>query len=244
MARKAKKNPESKNDSLIQMMTISLFIILLAFFILLNSIAKVNEKKRQVVIGSIVEHFGGEMRTETTGSMPEEVFTNGVSPVDLSDLAAGDVPAMKDISVNVSRKKTTLSIPNDVLFSEYNTQINAKSRPVLDKLIGIIKSNTFPVDISGHTDDIPLPGRIDMDNRELSTLRSVNVMEYLVSHKVPPEQLTAYGWGMERPAAPNTTSKTRRLNQRIDITFTHDKSFDTAKGFFLFKDFFFNVKDQ
>ena len=42
-----KQGEEKKSDSLIQIMTISLFIILLAFFILLNAIGRVDEHKKR-----------------------------------------------------------------------------------------------------------------------------------------------------------------------------------------------------
>ncbi len=74
----AKKNQGSEDDgenTMIQIMTISLFIILLAFFILLNSIAVVDVKKQRIVVGSIVENFGGIDREEvTTGNYSEVVL--------------------------------------------------------------------------------------------------------------------------------------------------------------------------
>lgn len=247
MALRSRKKQDDKegNDSLIQIMTISLFIILLAFFILLNSIAKIDENKTRRVVSSIVENFGGKMPIRTGGEQSEEVFTDGVSPLDLADLTSGEVAEMKDIQVKATRKRTTLTLPEDLLFSRYGTRIQRRGTPVLDKLADIIKANPVPVDITGHTDNVPLSQNVGITSRELTALRSVNVMEYLVTKgNVPAGQLTAYGWGKEKPAAPNTTSRTRVLNNRIDVTFTHDKSFDKPNGFFIFKDFFFNVKDK
>jgi chemotaxis protein MotB len=245
MARKKKAQAETKSDGLIQVMTISLFIILLAFFILLNSIATIDDQKVKKVMGSVVEQFGGERPTETSGTAPEEVFIDGVSPVDLADLTTGESGARDDISVRSTTKKTTLSIQEDLLFSGYATRINPQGRTILDKLVRTISTNDFPVDISGHTDDSPMPSDMGMNNRELSTLRSVTVMEYLVAQgSVPAERLTACGWGGLKPVTSNATARSRRLNRRIDVTFTHDKSFEKPKGIFIFKDFFFNVKDR
>lgn len=244
-SRKKKGKADDTGDSMIQVMTISLFIILLAFFILLNSIAKIDEHKTRRVMSSIVENFGGKMPVRTGGQQQDEVFTDGVSPLDLAEMTSGDVPEMKDVKVKVTRKHTTLSIPVDLLFSRYGTRVRRQGTPVLDKVAATIKANPVPVDISGHTDNIPLARNAGISNRELTVLRSVGVMAYLVTQaRVPARQLTAYGWGKEKPAAPNTTSRTRALNNRIDVTFTHDKSFEKPKGFFIFKDFFFNVKDK
>lgn len=240
-----KQHDDKKNDSMIQIMTISLFIILLAFFILLNAIGKVDQNKTRRVVSSIVENFGGKMQIRTGGEEPEEVFSDGVSPLDLAEMTSGDVPEMKDIKLKVNRNSTTMSIPEDLLFSRYGTRIQNQGTAVLKKIATMIRANPVPVQISGHTDNSPIEATAGISNRELTTLRSAQVMEFLVERgKIPAAQLTACGWGGEKPAAPNTTSKTRRLNNRIDVTFSHDQLRDKAKGFFIFKDFFFNVKDK
>jgi chemotaxis protein MotB len=246
MAKKKKKSDESSAPDLIQMMTISLFIILLAFFILLNSIAKDNEEKKIRVVGSLVKSFGGEVKNEKVSGLPsEDVFTDGVSPVDFQDLASGDDENAKGLKVKVDKKKTVLSIPDRMLFSRYGTRLKRKGTGTLKKLAKVIKSNAYPVDISGHTDDVPIYEIAGVTNRALSSLRSVNVLKYLVEkQKVSPQRLTAFGWGKERPVVSNKTPATRKINRRIDITFVHDKSLEKPKGFFIFKDFFFNVKDQ
>lgn len=240
-----KQGDDKKNDSMIQIMTISLFIILLAFFILLNAIARVDQHKQRKVVSSIVENFGGKMPIKTGGEQPDEVYSDGVSPLDLTDLTSGDVPGMKDIKMSVSRQSTILSIPEDLLFSRFGTRIGNQGTAVLKKIADLIRANPVPVVISGHTDNVPIETAAGISNRELTTLRSAQVMEFLVERgKIPAAQLTACGWGMEKPSAPNTTSKTRVLNNRIDVTFSHDQIRDKAKGFFIFRDFFFNVKDK
>ena len=245
MALRSRKRNEKSDDGLVQIMTISLFIILLAFFILLNSIARIDEKKIRRVVTSIVENFGGTMPAPAGGEQPEDVFTDNVSPLDLEALKSSDLPELKDVKLKVDSKSTTLSIPNDLLFSRYGTRLGKKGEAVLKNVVAIIKANPVPVEISSHTDNIPLDQRGETGNRELTTLRSMRVMEYMVSRgKVPPEQLTAFGWGMEKPTAPNTTSRTRKMNNRIDVRLSHDKNLNKTKGFFIFKDFFFNVKDK
>ena len=90
MAKRKDRSEDSKGDSLLQLMTISLFIILLAFFILLNAIAVVDEKKTRKVVNSIVESFSGESKVDSpTGNSTENIFSDGVSPVEFEDLIQG-----------------------------------------------------------------------------------------------------------------------------------------------------------
>ena len=106
----------------------------------------------------------------------------------------------------------------------------------------VIKTNKFPVDVSSHLDDIPVFDKTGMTSRELTAIRSIRILSYMVgTGKIPTAQLTAYGWGMERPQVSNKTPKSRKINRRIDVTFVHDQAKKGKTGFFIFKDFFFNV---
>ena len=57
MARK-KKNKEEAGTDIGVVMTCSLFLIILTFFILLNSIAVIDDKRSRQAIGSLVHAFG------------------------------------------------------------------------------------------------------------------------------------------------------------------------------------------
>ncbi len=243
MAKKKDTSENSTDSPMIQIMTISLFIILLAFFILLNSIAVVDEKKKRTVVNSIVESFGGESPVEaTTGNFSENVFTDGVSPVEFQDLVAGSDKKLKDIKVQGTRKRTTVSIPEGHIFKMNGFAFKRSGLHFLKKLVKVIKENKFPVDISCHLDDIPIFDKTGMTSRELTAIRSIRILRYMIEGgKIPPKQLTAYGWGSEKPQVSNKTVKSRKMNRRIDITFVHDQRKSGKSGFFIFKDFFFNV---
>ncbi len=243
MVKKKDTSENSTDSSMIQIMTISLFIILLAFFILLNAIAVVDEKKKKSVVNSIVESFGGESPVQaTTGNYSENIFTDGVSPVEFQDLVAGNDKKLKDISVKGTRKKTTLSIPDGIIFPMNGFTFKRSGLPFLKKLIKVIKENKFPVDITCHLDDIPIFDKTGMTSRELTAIRSIRILRYMIeAGKIPPTQLAAFGWGSEKPQVSNKTVKSRKMNRRIDITFVHDRSKSGKTGFFIFKDFFFNV---
>ncbi|MDP3775197.1 MAG: thrombospondin type 3 repeat-containing protein [Gemmatimonadales bacterium] len=54
-------------------------------------------------------------------------------------------------------------------------------------------------------------------NQRLSQARAQSVMDYLVSKGVARDQLTAVGYGPQRPVAPNTTAAGRAQNRRVEI---------------------------
>ncbi len=246
MARQRKKNgADEKSDSMVMMMTISLFIILLAFFILMNSIAVTDEKKKRVLVGSLVESFGGESDAEPRGEFSDDSFSQGVSPLDLSALSNENQKGMKDIRVTVQQNRTVLSIPAEHLFTLDEARLSPEGERVLGHLVGLIEKNPYAMDISAHTDDRPVLENTGMTHMELTAIRSTRILQFFVEKAgVSAERLTASGWGMEKPEAPNTTIEGRKLNRRVDLTFVHDKKIEKPKGYYIFKDFFFRVKEK
>ncbi len=71
--------------------------------------------------------------------------------------------------------------------------------------------------IEGHTDSTGSAQK----NKELSQKRAEAVEAYLLANKtLPKNRIRATGYGPDRPLAPNTTTKGRAINRRIDVLIT------------------------
>jgi len=247
-----KSNREKKNvtpkigNNVIQVMTISLFIILLAFFILLNSIAVLNEQKVFAAIGSLLGSFGiktgGYSVLEGTGEKFQfSTAGAGKSPIDFSVLFKGDDSFFRKIMILSTSRGSIVRIPIDQLFEHSEIKIKPSGYEILRRLAILINKTKYPIEISGHTDNIPIEeGRIS--NRELSVVQALYVLKYFIeTAKILPDRITALGWGEYRNAFSNQTRETRELNRRIDIIFLHKKMKQKPAGGFIFKDFFFKT---
>ena len=204
-------------------MTISLFLILLTFFILLNSIAVLDEKRTVVAIGSLLGAFGS--------------FPGGLSPLKTGEsimpLSAPmiekklDIEALLElldkrmageIKVESFRDSGIITISEKALFEKDRYRLKSSSYPLLDELSSLIREGDYPVEIVGHTDNRPGEEKGYRSNWELSTLMAIQVLKYFVEKgEVIPERLTAYGYGSYRPIAPNDTRQSRAKNRRLDI---------------------------
>jgi len=72
----------------------------------------------------------------------------------------------------------------------------------------------YHFEIQGHTDNVGS----DQLNERLSQKRAESVKRYLAqSFAVPPDRLTATGYGKKEPIAPNDTLEGRRKNRRVQI---------------------------
>jgi chemotaxis protein MotB len=246
-------NKKPSNDiappDLVQIMTVSLFIILLAFFILLNTIAVFDDQKKLAVLDSLLGNFGalsgGESLLEGhegTTTLPQvDKFS---SHVDFSDFMNGADDLIQYIRVQSNHRGTVLSIPANLLFRQWGVKLTPSGKTVLDRLCKTIAKNDYPVEIIGHTDNRPPMLSNGASNRELSTLRAMTVLNYILrGGGFRKTRFTAYGWGEYRPMATNRTRETRALNRRMDIVFVHERSPKSPGGFFTYKKFFFKVFD-
>ncbi|OZB17009.1 MAG: flagellar motor protein [Rhodobacterales bacterium 34-62-10] len=78
------------------------------------------------------------------------------------------------------------------------------------------------IQVNGHTDNVPLSGQGEFaDNWELSQARALSVVRYMSgSLGIPPDRLSANGFGEYNPVNPADTEEARAQNRRIELKFT------------------------
>ncbi len=107
-------------------------------------------------------------------------------------------------------------------FDSNSFEINDESRSSLEKVAEALNADPYArAVIEGHTDD-----RGDAAfNLELSRKRADAVMMYLVDEfDIDPSQLSAIGYGEERPVADNETEANRRKNRRVEVVVIKDEA--------------------
>ncbi len=92
--------------------------------------------------------------------------------------------------------------------------IRSESRPTLDKIIAMLKSEkTMQLIIEGHTDS---DGSAE-HNQILSQQRSESVKVYLVSGGISSSRLFTKGYGESTPVASNDTIAGKTQNRRVEL---------------------------
>lgn len=229
---------------------ISLFIIIFAFFIMLNAIAVPDDKRKRIAIGSLNESFGilsgGSSLIEGNDQASYSMIsTDGSRISDLNEMLKEKDGIARSLVLTGNKQRSVLTIPELRLFKPESAELIPDSYPMLDKISDVIKKFNYPVDIMGFIDDADSESRQGMSPRILSTLRAMNLQSYLIqAGKVPPTLLTAIGWGQFRPIAAYNTRETRSLNRRMEINFIHETKYEEPEGGFTFREFFFNVFEK
>ncbi|MDE5680727.1 MAG: OmpA family protein, partial [Mailhella sp.] len=113
----------------------------------------------------------------------------------------------------------TLTIGDNLLFAPGSEELSPEADEQLKTVLDVIESNReMTVNIKGYTDDSAIPeGARFKNNWELSALRAVNVLRWLVEHGIDPLRVTATGMGDLNPRFPNDSPENRAKNRRVEF---------------------------
>ena len=122
------------------------------------------------------------------------------------------------VRMNVDERGLTISLAEAGFFGPGSAVIQREALPVVDGIAEKLRDLPWDVRVEGHTDNIPIKTAQFPSNWELSTSRATYVLKHLISsNQIPPERLSAVGYGEYRPVASNSTRDGRGLNRRVDI---------------------------
>ncbi len=257
MAKRKKKYDDDSGADIGMVMTVSLFLILLTFFILLNSIAVIDDNRTRLAIGSLIGAFGGlpgglspmesgKSALPPTAPMIEEELTLE----QLMSYVKRDLKGMEgDIRLENIGGQNKIIINEAGLFMGNEFKIKPSIQPLLDKLGQVINKGSFPVEIAGYTDNAIHPEKGYESNWKMSTIMALKVLKYFVSQcGILPDRLTAYGCGSNHPITSNESIQSRAQNRRVEIELKYKapayiKRIFKKKpaGFFTYKKFDFKI---
>ena len=257
MGKRRKKNAGDSEANVGMVMTVSLFLILLTFFILLNSIAVIDDNRTRLAIGSLIGAFGGlpgglspmesgKSVLPPTAPMIEEELT-------IEQLMSYVKRDFKELTGDFKletigdRKRITINEAELFVGNEFN--IKPSIQPLLDKLGQVINKGSFPVEIAGYTDNTIHPEKGFKSNWDMSAIMALKVLKYFILQcGVPPKRLTAFGRGSNQPITSNESRLSRAQNRRVEIDLKYKAPAYIKRifrkrpaGFFTYKKFDFNI---
>jgi chemotaxis protein MotB len=233
MARK-KHEEEHENSERWLVTYADLITLLLAFFIMMYSMSKVDMKKFGAMTAAMNAIFeGGGMQSQgdsgvSLGVEATAIPTESESIAIMREALDGlkhkvlDALAAKELEdiarVGLDPRGVVLTIDNGYLFAPGDAHLRGESRWLLSKIAGVLAAMPVEIRIEGHTDNVPMAGGPYADNWDLSTARATTVLRSFVrdSH-VEPARLSASGYGEFRPVATNETAAGRARNRRVEL---------------------------
>ncbi len=208
-------------------------MLLLVFFILLFSMSSLDIKRFTDSFTSVRQALGEDasrvlssrIDVDSDGAIVESVLLQ-------KQLIESQRKVFSEIRTFMNRKGLegvvgavfdegiiTLTVPGNVLFAPGEVELSPAGEAAMDALNDIfIQRNDQIINIKGYTDDIPPSAESRFkDNWEISALRSVNVLRYLLRKGIEPSRLTATGLADLAPLFPNTSAENRAKNRRVEF---------------------------
>ena len=199
--------------------------LLLAFFVILYAISKVDAKKYQVIAASIRGAFGNAPSSRypisTGGGSGEQVLPKPdlvFQIVEQLRQSLGDELQEGRIQIERNPGGITLRFQDTIFFERGKAELHAHARAILDKVAAVIRDLPNPIEAEGHTDTLPIRSAQFPSNWELSVARATAVVRYLVeAHGFSPLRLAARGLGEHKPLYPNDPVLGEPRNRRVEI---------------------------
>jgi flagellar motor protein MotB len=225
-------NPGNSNTT-----ALSLFIIILAFFIFTIAISKPEGSKKTSLLASVEKTFGGLSMAERKAKAVSSERTERKNAIDFSPVISGDSELSKYAEVRVEYNYSAIAVPADFVFDGKSVEISRQAEPVLEKIVDIAVKGGYAMEIIGY------PSVKGYENARLAAFRSSAVAEFLNRKgNVSAKKLTSFSW--TGPRYPETAKSDIQgvYPEYIEIVFHSGKDIEEDESF-KFKDFIFRVYD-
>ena len=207
-------------------------LLLLVFFILLFSMSSIDQKQFSESFVSVRKVFGGQdanlmnSKVRDENSVLMETVRMQRSLIEAQRKVYSDIRTFLNqngqegiIGAVFDNGIVTLRVPSSALFAPGEVSLTPEAKLVLENIKKIlVKNYNQDVNIRGYTDDAPPPdGSRFRDNWEVSSLRAVNVLRYLLGQGIEARRLTATGLADLDPLFPNDSVRNRAKNNRVEF---------------------------
>ncbi len=173
------------------------------------------DKRGESVYNGCPDSDGDEI-PDPKDKCPFEIgpLSNEGCPVKVEKAIIRDIQPIK-VEMDKEEEEVIQMVVKNLQFETGKAIIKPVSFESLNKLAELFKRKPgLKLTIEGHTDNV---GGAKM-NLDLSTKRANAARDYLISQGIESSRITAQGYGLTKPIAPNTTAEGRQQNRRVEFT--------------------------
>lgn len=190
-----------------------LVTLLFAFFVVMYSVSQVNETEYRELSETLNAAFKSRVTNQSQTQASDLVSTREL--VERVETALAELIEAKAVAVSATDDWVQISVDANVLFASGSAEPSAEAEDIFAQVAELLAPYDNAVEVSGHTDNVPIQNAQFANNWELSAARATSVVQLLSRHGVAPERLAATGYGEFRPVADNTTEEGRAKNRRV-----------------------------
>ena len=194
--------------------------LLFALFVVLFAASNADKEKVRKfaeAVESAIEHSGVRSGARVArGQPPVEPELNSTYTALVESLR----PEVQDNQVRVSldARGLVITLNQTAFFRSGAADFDPSMYPTLGKIASAVARIDNPIRLEGHTDSLPIHNDRFQNNWELSSARSIAVLELLASRfEIAPSRLAVAGYADTAPISANDTEEGRARNRRVDV---------------------------
>jgi chemotaxis protein MotB len=129
------------------------------------------------------------------------------------------------LDLRLEPRGLVISLPQAILFQSGEDSVNRQAMPIISRIASVLRDIPNQVILVGHADAVPIHNRHFHNNWDLSTARSLTILE-LLSHQygISEARLSVASYGPYRPNGPNDTADGRARNRRVEIVISGESA--------------------
>jgi chemotaxis protein MotB len=122
------------------------------------------------------------------------------------------------LQVKLQGRGLVISMREATFFSSGAETVSPGSMDILERIAAIVHELPNPIRLEGHTDSRPIHNSRFRSNWELSTARSIAMLEIMRDRfHIPESRMAVSGYGSNAPADTNDSEEGRAHNRRVDL---------------------------
>lgn len=122
------------------------------------------------------------------------------------------------VTVSVDQRGVVIALDDKTCFRGGQAQVEPAAVPIFEKVASVLARYSNRILLEGHTDSVPIHTAQFRSNWELSTARSISVMELMASAgHMETDRFLIGGSADNAPVTENQTEQGRAHNRRVEI---------------------------
>jgi chemotaxis protein MotB len=134
-----------------------------------------------------------------------------------------------EIQLHLTARGLVITLEEKAFFASGDDTIYANAYPSIERVANVIGELPNAVRLEGHTDSVPIHTPRFKNNWELSTARSLALLQlFETKYGVDAKHFAVAGYAQNRPVASNDTEEGRARNRRVEIVILDSQSAPTT----------------
>jgi chemotaxis protein MotB len=228
MSRKKEHHEEHADESWLLPYS-DLLTLLLALFIVMFAMSQVDKEKFEQTSQQFNVIFSGTSFPATSTTV-NNITIEEDKMIEIKESIEEEIRDNEysdKVKVLLNNEGLEISIQDVVLFNSGDAEVLEGISPLLLQISRTLNGLNNNIKVVGHTDNIPIHNEKFRSNWDLSAMRAVNVMGFLIDQGgLDPKRFSFQGYGQYSPKFDNSTAEGRGKNRRVEIflirKFTHE----------------------